>query len=417
MLRDLASGSEKPLGENSRRGDWHTALTWSADSRTVLADISSSAFGSSIMAYPLRGGAPYQVYVSATQTGRLAVRGNLLALETDTTNSMLARATTAPAAQPDVIDQANSYTWSPTFAPDGTLAFLSNRSGNNAIWVMKPGAAAPAMLLDGGFAQLRRVRFSPDGTRLALAILSASRVTIRIMTAAGATLTSFEMPSLGLGLPSWTPDGKAVIVFDRSCLCTYRISADNPAQRSKFAAPHWVAISIRPQGTFATRADQDGIWRIDGGTKQISAVYPRFFDVPLAFRGDDVLVPDNELSPPRILAQPLAGGPARPVAYAPGGRGAAYAGESQNRRDLLCRGGGARHQYRSSDPGEAIGWNWPLRQLPILAYKAGRLGQGWQSDGALWAALRRMSVDQAAIARFRLGTMPMDRRQTPCGCR
>jgi hypothetical protein len=150
-------------------------------------------------------------------------------------------------------------------------------------------------------------------------------VTIRIMTAAGATLTSFEMPSLGLGLPSWTPDGKAVIVFDRSCLCTYRISADNPAQRSKFAAPHWVAISIRPQGTFATRADQDGIWRIDGGSKQISAVYPRFFDVPLAFRGDDVLVPDNESSPPRILAQPLAGGPARPVAYAPGGRGAAYA--------------------------------------------------------------------------------------------
>ena len=42
----------------------------------------------------------------------------------------------------------------------------------------------------------------------------------------------------------------------------------------------------------------------------------------LAFRGDDVLIPDIAAAGgPRILAQPLAGGPDRVLAYAPGSQG------------------------------------------------------------------------------------------------
>jgi hypothetical protein len=125
------------------------------------------------------------------------------------------------------------------------------------------------------------------------------------------------MPSLGLGLPSWTLDGKAVLVFDRHSLRTMRIPLDNIAQHNPFAPPHWVGIAVRNDGTFATRADRPGIWRIDGGIKQINSTYRS--SSPLAFRGDDVLVPEyNPGSTPRILAQPVAGGPSRLVAYAPG---------------------------------------------------------------------------------------------------
>jgi hypothetical protein len=231
---------------------------------------------------------------------------------------MLARAGASPSAEPDILDQANGFTWSPTFAPNGTLAFLSNRSGTNAIWVMKAGATAPSILVDGGFSPLFRVRFSPDGTRLAVASETPAKVTVKIITAAGAALTSFDAPSLGLGLPSWTRDGKAVIVFDRHCLCTYRISAENPARRSVFAGAHWVGIAARSDGVFATRADPDGIWRIDQGPTRISSTYPKFYLPPMAFRGDDVLVPDYSTNPPRILAQPVSGGAAVPIAYAPG---------------------------------------------------------------------------------------------------
>ena len=139
------------------------------------------------------------------------------------------------------------------------------------------------------------------------------------MTRAGASLSSFEMPSLGLGLPSWTLDGKAVLIFDRHYLRTMLIPVDNTARRTPFAPPHWVGIAVRKDGIFATRADRPGIWRIDGEIKQINSVYPAFYQPPLAFRGNDVLVPEYAAgSEPRILAQPVSGSPSRVVAYAPG---------------------------------------------------------------------------------------------------
>jgi hypothetical protein len=284
----------------------------------VLTSTSGGVGGSEIVAHPLSGAAPYSVYTTATKVGNFATGGGLLALETDTSRDSLARATLSPAAQPDIIDPANGLTWSPSFAPDGTMIFLSNRSGNNAIWIMKPGAV-PAMLLDGGLAALYRVRFSPDGTKLVVASETTQSVTVKIMTRTGANLTSFETPSLGLGLPGWTPDGKAVLMFDRTLLRTVTIPIDNPAQRSPVAAQHWVGITIRKDGTFATRADTDGIWRIDGDIKQINSVYPNFYQPPLAFRGDDVLVPEySQGTMPRILAQPVSGGPSHFIAYAPG---------------------------------------------------------------------------------------------------
>ena len=141
-----------------------------------------------------------------------------------------------------------------------------------------------------------------------------------MITRAGATVSRFQLPSLGLGLPNWTPDSKAVLVFDRHTLSTMRVPIDNPAKQAAFAQPHWVGITVRKDGTFATRADKPGIWRIDGTVKQINGDYPRYYDPPLAFRGDDVLVPAircRATGAIRIFAQPVTGGPSRPLAFAP----------------------------------------------------------------------------------------------------
>jgi Tol biopolymer transport system component len=321
IIRDLASGSERALSNVSEQGNWNTSLAWSEDSSTVLTGTSGAVGGSEITAHPLSGAAPYSVYSTATIIGNFATGGGLLALETDISRSSLSRAGAAPASQPDIIDPANGLTWSPSFAPDGTLAFLSNRSGTNAIWLMKPGEA-PVMLYDGGISAMHRVRFSPDGTKLAVASETTQSVTVKILTRAGANLSSFNMPSLGLGLPGWTPDGKAVLVFDRHVLRTMAVPIDDTAKQIPFAPPHWVGIVVHKDGTYATRADKHGIWRIDGGIKQINAVYPGaagFYEPPLAFRGNDVLVPEyDQGSTPRVLAQPLTGGPSRAIAYAPG---------------------------------------------------------------------------------------------------
>jgi Tol biopolymer transport system component/DNA-binding winged helix-turn-helix (wHTH) protein len=325
VLRDLTSGTEKILGRIVLRtmSAWVSSTAWSEDSKIVLAS-SSHGSGSEVIAYPVDGSPPYRVYASATGISRMSIGRGLLAIETNVGRKNLARASLTPITLPDVIDPANGITSSPTFAPDGTLAFLSNRSGTDAIWIMKPGTA-PFLLFDAGLQSLGRENFSPDGTRLAVAINTAKGLTIKILTAAGASVASFDVPFLSSGLPTWTPDGKGLILFDSKSQRAVRIAIDNPARREPVAAPLWQAVTIRANGTFATRDDKPGLWRIDHGTMLINDKYPAHWGPAIAFRGDDVLIPDfNAPGGARILAQPVAGGPDRVIAYAPGAEDRRY---------------------------------------------------------------------------------------------
>jgi Tol biopolymer transport system component len=319
VIHDLASGRETLLGDIHDVGsaDMSASIAWSEDARTVFASV-ASGIGSQILAYPVSGGAPYTIYTTAVFVRHLSAGGGSLALETDPSRINLARAHPAPFAQPDNIDPANGMTWSPSFARDGTLVFLSNRSGTNAIWIMKPGAA-PALLFDGGLAPLFRVALSPDGTRLALVVTSPNGLTVRILSADGASLNAFDIPTVGFGLPAWTPDSKAITVFDLRIFRALRIDANDPSRRSPIAPAYWDGVTVRDDGTFAVRYDRDGVWQIDKGIRLISPKWPSRLESPLTFRGDDMLIPDFKApGGPRILAQPLAGGPDRVLAYAPG---------------------------------------------------------------------------------------------------
>jgi hypothetical protein len=205
------------------------------------------------------------------------------------------------------------------------LAFVSNRSGSNAVWIMKPGAAA-TVLFDAGAAPLFRVSFSPDGTRLAAALYAPNgQVNFKILTTDGASVGSFELPSIGAGLPTWTPDGNALIAYDVSIFRAVRIDLGNPAQRTPVAPLLWQGVTVRKDAVFATRYDKPGVWQIDKGIRLISGKYPNGFQPPIQFKRDDILVPDfNAAGGPRILAQPLVGGPDRIVAYAPGAQQRGY---------------------------------------------------------------------------------------------
>jgi hypothetical protein len=314
VIRDLASGTEESLG--ILVGGWLAA--WSEDARSVLVS-TAHGIGSEITAYPVNGGASYSVYTTTINVSHLAAgAGGLLALETDTSRQNLARLRPEPAGQPDIVDAVNGKTWAPTFAPDGTLAFLSNRSGNNVVWVVKPGSP-PAALLDAGLAPLFRLQFSPDGTRLSL-LTAGKNMNVKILTADGATVASFDRPSVGYGNPTWTADGKAVVLLDIPTKQVVRIAIDDPARPVPFApAPPWVAFGFHGNRIFAPRADKDGFWEFGKVPRLISSKYPRDFAPPVTFRGDDVLIPDfKAVDGARVWSQPLAGGADRLLGYAPG---------------------------------------------------------------------------------------------------
>ena len=322
-VRNLTNGYETTLGvvTLTMLGTWPNSVAWTDDSKTILAS-SSSGVGSEIIAYPVNGAAHYRVYEAATGIGHLAARGGFLAVETDIGRQNLARVSPTPISQPDVIDPANGISVSPTFAPDGTLAFISNRSGTNAIWIAKPGMP-PSLLFDAGAASLFRVNFSPDGSRLAAVLASSDGlITIKVLTRSGSSVTSYVMPSVGPGLPTWTPDGKGLIVFDTRIMRALRIEVDNPTQRQPVAPVGWIDVTIRPNGIFAGKITQSGLWQIGKDPRQISTKYPPVDSSLLSFLHNEVLIPDFHADRgARLLAQPLAGGPDRLAGYAPGAHG------------------------------------------------------------------------------------------------
>lgn len=314
VIRDLVSGRERKLAPFDHRDADRTELAWTPDSRTILASISSGT-GSRINAIPIDGSPSYRIYTTAMRLGSFAAGKDALATTTVIRQINFARPVATPEALIDVLDAASGRSISPSFAPDGTLAFTSNRSGVNALWIQRPGSAV-AQLFDAGSARLFPVQFSPDGSRLALVTESADTLVVKIMTPDGASLKSFSVP--WPGYPTWAADGTSILVFDSSDNRTWRIEVNDPVKRSPFAPPHWQNIAIRPEGTFAIRADKPGLWRIDGTPSLVAGKYPRGYWPPLAFRGGDVLVPDFTGPVPRILAQPLSGGPDRVLGYMPG---------------------------------------------------------------------------------------------------
>ncbi|MBV9550570.1 MAG: TIR domain-containing protein [Alphaproteobacteria bacterium] len=325
-IRDLTRGTDKNLCDTRGTASlaWSNSFAWSADSRTLLAT-SSKGIGSEIIACPLDGTPPYSIYAAATGISQLSAgAGGLLAIQSHSIRKNLARASPTPIAQPDIIDAAAGVTASPTFTPDGMLAFTSDRSGSNAIWILKPGGT-PTQLFDAGFAGLGRQIFSPDGSLLAVAISKPDSTTIKILTPAGASVASFDVSNLGYGLPTWTPDSKALIVWDGGTHRAVRVEIANPAHRTPAAPPDWQGVSMYRDATYAVRLDKPGIWRIDHGIRLLSAKYPVHWAPTVTFRNDEVLIPDFMAADgPRILAQPLAGGPDRVIAYAPGAEGLHY---------------------------------------------------------------------------------------------
>ena len=131
------------------------------------------------------------------------------------------------------------------------------------------------MLFDVGLSPLFRLQFSPDGTRLSL-VTAGVNMNIKVLTADGGTVSSFDVPSIGFGNPTWMPDNKAVVLINIPSKKVVRIAVDDPARPVPFAeAPPWVAFGFYDNRVFAPKADIGGIWEFGKMPRLISSKYPR----------------------------------------------------------------------------------------------------------------------------------------------
>ncbi len=317
VIRDLATGAERTFAK-----DWDLSPGgWTSDSRNVL--LAGRVNGDNVIwAYPVDGGPPVHLMSGPLQLGRLATGpNNMVAVEVNTEVYNLASPPTVKGGGPTIVDPSRAIDGAPSIAPDGTLAMAAVRSGEPGVWIRRPG---------GDFRELVRVRsdvyldgpsFSPDGRRLAFPTEADGHLVVRIVDLNGKDLGQIRFSGAQLGAPAWAPDGRSLIFPGRDAggWRLYRASVA-PIGAPTPASPYgWMTVQARGAELYGTRADAPGVWRIDGQPKRITLLprsgYPNLWTIA----GDAIDYVDDPFGhPAQIMSQPIAGGPPRLVAQAPG---------------------------------------------------------------------------------------------------
>ena len=92
---------------------------------------------------------------------------------------------------------------------EGTIAFRSNRTGNNEIYVMN-GDGNDLINLTNDPSDDDLPAWSPDGTRIAFCSLRDGNYEIYVMNANGSDQTNLSANSSGECAPSWSPEGMEI---------------------------------------------------------------------------------------------------------------------------------------------------------------------------------------------------------------
>lgn len=102
--------------------------------------------------------------------------------------------------------------WEPRWSPDGSLlAFLSQRSGWNEVWLIRPDGEGLRRLTDLG-RDAAHLAWSPDGTRLACTVNNEGAFDLALIDAQSGDVSYLRA---GLGCyarPNWSPQGDFLTV-------------------------------------------------------------------------------------------------------------------------------------------------------------------------------------------------------------
>ena len=317
IIRDLRSGAERTL---PKAVDLNPG-GWTSDSRDVL--LAGRVAGDNVIwAFPIDGRRPQHVMSGPLSMGRLATGPkNIAAVEVDTEVYNLASPPTQKGGAPVILDPSKAVDGAPTIAPNGALAMIGWRSGDAGIWIMPPGGEMRQLISVDPDSHLDGPTFSPDGTRLAFRAEAAGRLAIRIIDTNGRDLGAVPFFGSQLGAPAWEGGGRSVIFPGRDAggWRLYRATTSPIGKAQPASAYGWLTVQTRGDELYGVRADSPGVWRIDGTPRRITTLPHPAFPNLWAVAGNAIDYVDDPMGrPPRIMSQPIAGGPARVIAEAPG---------------------------------------------------------------------------------------------------
>ncbi|QJE72454.1 hypothetical protein HHL28_04490 [Aerophototrophica crusticola] len=205
-----------------------------------------------------------------------------LAVESWTFHANLSEITLDPGGSPVADTSGKRLTFAtaadhdPDLAPDGSLAFISTRSGTPEIWV-KPTAGEPRKLTELGGTSISSVRWSPDGTRLAFAAARAGNYDVFTVGADGSGLKRWTEEMEEDLSPVWAADGQSLYFTSRRTgfwrLWSLDLSSGEALPLTG-DGPMTVRASPDGQAIYYAKEGESGIWRrsLDGSEDEVLVI-------------------------------------------------------------------------------------------------------------------------------------------------
>jgi Tol biopolymer transport system component/DNA-binding winged helix-turn-helix (wHTH) protein len=326
LIQNLESNAVRVL---VRSTSWGLGFAWSEDGQALFTQTSRGGDHATWL-NPLDGSAPTRLTSSPIQLGRLASGpGGLLAAEAYEWQYDLAQSSARDRRHSIIVETSNSWNWAPTYAPDGTLAFLSSRTGEMAVWMMRQGSQAHE-LASFGPRYLYHLRWSPDGSKLVLGMeVDGGKSILRVISASGRQIADIAASDSGLGVPAWSADGQSLIwpARDAHGWKLWRARLDEPGVRIAVSDYGWSAVQLSGETIYASKSDAPGVWRLDGPSRAtLIAPEPRPEPGPEVdsheqeytrwiIAGQKLVYVDlTDPLHPQFKSVPIAGGPAEVVA-------------------------------------------------------------------------------------------------------
>jgi Tol biopolymer transport system component/class 3 adenylate cyclase len=217
------------------------------------------------------------------------------------------------------ITEGNQIDDWPDFSHDGTLAFISHRSGT-WIYLQAPGEQ-PRRLAELTDRNPSGLRWSPDGLRLAFSGQEDGQSRLFTVDAASGVVQPVRLDlDEDVANPAWSADGESLIFASTHPqgprLMRLRLDSTTP---EPISGPGWIAAIQTREGLFAIRREQPGIWRLAPGREPELAFpgfrFPILSAVLLAPRrwsvsnGRFYLLEKDDNGQGRIRYRAIAGGP------------------------------------------------------------------------------------------------------------
>jgi serine/threonine protein kinase/Tol biopolymer transport system component len=176
--------------------------------------------------------------------------------------------------KPKAIVASTRQDHSPQFSSDGSrIAFVSDRSGSNELWVADAEGSSAVKLTSYGGPIVASPSWSPDGAEIALQVISGNRFDVDVVPVSGSSTRRLTKGDAGGSLPFWSHDGEWIYVTLREDgLCKIPARGGEVVHESHRLASEGGSAQESMDGTllyFAKRRFGGGLWQVpvEGGAE------------------------------------------------------------------------------------------------------------------------------------------------------